>query len=98
MEGMQGQEISDVIIPGSFIDAVLWCFLVVGGFIILTVLLMFLWAWLLPDPPPRVSPQFTEADRAYVTERMKFHGITRAYLDGKTGERYFERDGRRCRL
>lgn len=52
----------------------------------------------LNEQPPPVRPEFTEADRAHVKARHKFHGITSAKLDHTTGERYFNRDGKRCRL
>ena len=68
------------------------------GLVLLALFLLYLAAWLQPDPPAFISPQFTEAERRWVAERMKFHGITSARLDQATGERYFERDGRRCKL
>lgn len=69
------------------------------GFALLVGIMMALGFWLLPDPPPpRAHPVLTDADRRYVTARMKFHGIEHAELDEATGERYFWRDGERCRL
>jgi len=71
-----------------------------------SIMLLFLWGywmllmwWTEPAPPPPPSrPEFSDEERAYVTARLKYHGIERAELDQATGERFFWRDGQRCRL
>jgi hypothetical protein len=79
--------------------------LIVRGFKLLVALALIaagFWgvlSWVVPPPPPpRPAIEFTEAERRYVAARMKFHGITSARFDPATGERWFEREGKRCKL
>jgi hypothetical protein len=71
---------------------------IIVGLILLAAFLLAVGAWISPPPAPRVAPLFTDTDRRYVTTRLKYHGITSAEMDETTGERYFYRDGKRCRL
>lgn len=52
--------------------------------------------WNAPKPLP--TPLFDEAERRYYAERHKFHGISSSSTDLATGERYFWRDGQKCKL
>lgn len=54
--------------------------------------------WLLMAPRPAAGsiPEWTPAEKKWVKERMKFHGVEVSILD-KDGH-YFIRNGRRCRL
>jgi len=49
-----------------------------------------------PDPPRREPRQFTAEEKRWVTERLKYHGISGAVIED--GQHYFYRDGKRCRL
>jgi hypothetical protein len=62
------------------------------------LLLALIWWLTLPVAESIPPPPLTDAERAYVRERHRYHGITASIRDRQTGERYFYRDGKRCKL
>ncbi len=71
--------------------------IVIGSVLLLVI--YFLFAWWVMMTPRRGSlqlPAWTPAEKHYVTERMKFHGITSCIRDAEGY--YFIRAGKRCRL
>lgn len=63
--------------------------------LILAAVILAIDCWL---EPAALAPRlvFTEAQREWVAERMRYHGITTSIFDGR--EYYFYRDGKKCRL
>jgi hypothetical protein len=68
--------------------------------ILLVAFLLFAFAcWgLAPEPPRREVRQFTAAEKRWIGERHRYHGISSSVADIETGELYFFRDGQRCKL
>lgn len=58
-------------------------------------LLALAW-WIQPPPSRHVAVQFTKAEKRWIAERHKYHGISGSILEN--GEHYFYRDGKRCKL
>lgn len=70
-------------------------------FLILIFSYAYVRVWdILFGPPPASwqSSQPTTQERAYIKARHSYHGITSSVYDGATGERYFYRNGQRCKL
>lgn len=67
------------------------------------LLLILCWAaiaWWISPPPERrdihAFAQIPEAEKRWLNERFKIHGIS-ACIEER-GERYFYRDGKKCKL
>jgi hypothetical protein len=58
-------------------------------------LLAIAW-WIQPPPERRVVVQFTPAEKRWIAQRHKYHGISGSILEN--GEHYFYRNGKRCKL
>ena len=70
----------------------------IAAFLILFILGFLIWSLSAPDLRPRSNGFKTEAEREYVTARHKHHGIKMSRPNYKTGEVYFMRDGKVCKL
>lgn len=82
------------------LDRVAWWLLKVAA-ILLTLTLLWLAAdwWLNPPPelpPRRIVAQPSEAEKRWLNARFSYHGITSCIHE--SGEYYFYRDGKKCRL
>ncbi len=78
-----------------------WADRLVKAFLILLlvfVYLLFSW-WVMTPPPERRLPvQPTEAEKRYIEKRHKQNGIYSSVIDRETGERYFNHNGKKCKL
>lgn len=91
-------------ITDEFNRGALWFLKLMAG-VVLSVLAFVLAVYLygcslsLASLPPRISAmQPTDAEKHWIKERMRHHGIVQFITDEATGERYFIRDGQRCKL
>ena len=77
-----------------------WAVLLLKVTVVCLLLIAYLMAiswWLSPEPPERrVIHQFSEEERRDIEKRHKYHGISISITEN--GERYFYRDGKRCKL
>jgi len=82
----------------EFDDGLIRIFKAVLILVLLALLLQVVARWISPDPPapPRAIVQLTAEERRWIRARHEFHGISASILEN--GERYFIRDGKKCRL
>ena len=70
----------------------------IAAFLILLILGFIAWSLSAPAPYPRAGGFKTEKERTEIRSKMAHHGIFTAILDRETGEAYFFRDGKVCKL
>ena len=70
----------------------------IAAFLVLLILGFLIWSLSAPDSRPRFQSFKTEQERAYITARHKHHGIFMSRPNYETGEAYFMREGRVCKL
>jgi hypothetical protein len=66
--------------------------------LLLIAVLYFGTIWWMNQPPIPSAIKLTEAEKAWIEARHKYHGIWASIYDPETGESYFYRDGKKCRL
>ena len=79
-------------------DGLIRIFKAVLVLILLVLALQAIVWWISPNPspPPRVVVQLTAEERRWIKARHQFHGVTVSIYEN--GDRYFIRDGKRCKL
>ena len=79
-------------------DGLIRIFKAVAILVLLSLLLQIVAWWISPPPKPapRVVVQLNAEERRWIKERHQFHGIWASIEEN--GERYFIRDGKKCRL
>ena len=70
----------------------------IAAFLILLYLGFLVWSLSAPDPRPQFQRFKTEKERAYVAGRHNHHGIFMSRPNYETGEAYFMREGKVCKL
>jgi len=70
----------------------------IAAFLVLLILGFLIWSLSAPDPRPRFQDFKTEQERTYVAGRHNHHGILMSRPNYETGEAYFMREGKVCKL